>query len=303
MRVSGLPVIMIRTPYDKRSTAPEHRLRGLSPARATSSPSRTCGASSSRKGTTPSRKLTFDDGSDATTGWPRSRGRTERSGPYGCSYLGDTQVMQARVRNPHHAAMLPQAAGSSIHYRYFGSMDGGVFELAVRSDGFATAGSKLYLRYPDDMPQAMRQQFKIAPAPPPIADYRTIWSSLPLVDMMKKAGGPPTDFEDFVSHRARRSLVGPVRLTSSRTTVSTCPSLQVNSWYDFGVAETLQQFNQFRTNAVSARARDNQFIIISPTEHCRSERATENTRVGQREISATPASRTGISTCGGSITG
>jgi putative CocE/NonD family hydrolase len=101
--------------------------------------------------------------------------------------------------------------------------------------------------------------------------------------MLNKAGGPPTDFEDFVSHAPGDpwwDQFGYIR-PEDRFDV---PSLQVNSWYDFGIAETLQQFNQFRTNAVSARARDHQFIIVSPTEHCRSELATERTRVGQRDL-------------------
>jgi predicted acyl esterase len=78
-------------------------------------------------------------------------------------------------------------------------------------------------------------------------------------------------------------VVGPVRYIKPDDRFDV-PSLQVNSWYDFGVAETLQQFNQLRANASSARSRDNQFIIISPTEHCRSETASEHTRVGQRDV-------------------
>ncbi len=278
-----MPVIMIRTPYDKRS----HRAR-TSAAWTFAGQGFVVAVQDVRgkfesEGDYTISKDDVHDGSDATT-WlatqPWSNGKV---GTYGCSYLGDTQVMQARVRNPHHAAMLPQAAGSSIHYRYFGSVDGGVFELAGAFGWFRDWGSKRYLRYPDDMPQAMRQQFKIAPAPPPIADYRTIWSSLPLVDMMKKAGGPPTDFEAFVSHPPGDPWWDQFGFIKPEDRFDV-PSLQVNSWYDFGVAETLQQFNQFRTNAVSARARDNQFMIVSPTEHCRSEGATESTRVGQRDL-------------------
>ena len=116
----------------------------------------------------------------------------------------------------------------------------------------------------------MRQYFAIAPGLPPITDYRDIWNSLPLVDMMKRAGGPPTDCEDFVSHAPGDPWWDQFGYLKPEDRFDV-PSLQVNSWYDFGVAETLQQFNQFRANALSARSRDNQFIIISPTEHCRSE--------------------------------
>jgi uncharacterized protein len=53
----------------------------------------------------------------------------------------------------------------------------------------------------------------------------------------------------------------------------------------FGVYETLLEFNLLRTNAVSDRARNNQFAVISPTSHCRSEvGTTANTIVGEREL-------------------
>ena len=278
-----LPVIMIRTPYDKRTHRSRSSAAWMFAAQGFAVAVQDVRGKFESEGDYTISKADVADGSDATT-WlatqPWSNGKV---GTYGCSYLGDTQVMQARVRNPHHAAMLPQAAGSSIHYRYFGSVDGGVFELAGAFGWFRDWGSKVYLRYPDTMPQHVRRHFSIAPVPPKIADYRTIWSSLPLVDMMKKSNGPPTDFEAFVSHPPGDPWWDQFGYIKPEDRFDV-PSLQVNSWYDFGVAETLLQFNQFRTNAVSPRARDNQFIIVSPTEHCRSEAATDSTRVGQREL-------------------
>ncbi len=278
-----LPVIMIRTPYDKRP----HR-RADSAARMFAGQGYVVAVQDVRgkfesEGEYTISKDDVADGSDAAT-WlatqPWSNGKV---GTYGCSYLGDTQVMQARVQNPHHVAMVPQAAGSSIHYRYFGTMDGGAIELAGGLGWFRGYGSKVYLRYPSTLAAPFRRFFEIGPVAPPIADYRPIWSSLPLVDMMKKAGGPPTDWEDFVSHPPGDPWWDQFGYIKPEDRFDV-PSLQVNSWYDFGVAETLQQFNQFRTNALSARSRDSQFMVVSPTEHCRSEAATENTRVGQREL-------------------
>jgi putative CocE/NonD family hydrolase len=278
-----LPVILIRTPYDKRS----HR-RADSAARFFAGQGFVVAVQDVRgkfesEGSYTISKDDVLDGSDATAWLATQSWSNGKVGTYGCSYLGDTQVMQARTRNPHHAAMLPQAAGSSIHYRYFGTMDGGVVELAGGLGWFRNYGSKVYLRYPPDLPPSIRRYFEIGPVLPPIADYWPIWSSLPLVDMMKRAGGPPTDWEDFVSHAPGDPWWNQFGYIKPEDRFDV-PSLQVNSWYDFGVAETLQQFNQFRANALSARSRDNQFIIISPTEHCRSEAATERTRVGERDL-------------------
>jgi len=278
-----LPIIMIRTPYDKRT----HR-RPISPARMFAGQGYVVAVQDVRgkfesEGDYTISKADVLDGSDATTWLATQSWSNGKVGTYGCSYLGDTQVMQARARNPHHTAMVPQAAGSSIHYRYFGTMDGGAIELAGALGWFRSYGSKYYLTYPAGMPAAGRRYFEIGPILPPIADYRPIWDHLPVVDMMNKAGGPLTDFEDFVSHAPGDpwwDQFGYIK-PDDRFDV---PSLQVNSWYDFGVAETLQQFNQFRTNAESSRSRDSQFIIVSPTEHCRSETAKENTIVGKRDV-------------------
>jgi hypothetical protein len=62
------------------------------------------------------------------------------------------------------------------------------------------------------------------------------------------------------------------------------PAIHVNSWLDLTPEQTLYIFNLMQRNAVSTRARDNQFAILSPTVHCSSEAATERTRVGQREF-------------------
>ena len=77
-----------------------------------------------------------EDGYD-TVGWlsaqPWSNGKV---GTFGCSYLGDVQIMQATARHPNLAAMIPQAAGSSLgaarnRYHQFGVRLGGAFELAA----------------------------------------------------------------------------------------------------------------------------------------------------------------------------
>ncbi len=43
-------------------------------------------------------------------------------------------------------------------------------------------------------------------------------------------------------------------------------------------------FNLMRRNALSARGRDHQYAIMSPTTHCASEAATEHTRIGDLDV-------------------
>jgi len=231
------------------------------------------------------------DGDDAVT-WAATQPWSDGNvGRYGCSYLGENQIEQAKLKNPHLKAMIPQAAGGAVgtggnFYRFFGYITGGTFELSSALGWFWDNGSKIYYRPPAGTPRSVflevGRYFKTAPTLPSI-DFSKIWWTLPVVDILKKVGAPPSDFEDFVSHAPGDpwwDKFGYIKDTD-RFDV---PALHINSWCDLCVAETLYLFNLFQRNAESARCRDNQFVIISPTEHCRSERATEQTIVGKRNV-------------------
>jgi putative CocE/NonD family hydrolase len=112
-----LPVILIRTPYDKSA----HR-RPQSAANWFASQGYVVAVQDVRgkfesEGEYIISAADLDDGPDAVEWLAAQPWSTGRIGTYGCSYLGDVQVMMARRRPAHHAAMVPQAAGSSIPYR------------------------------------------------------------------------------------------------------------------------------------------------------------------------------------------
>ncbi len=229
-----------------------------------------------------------EDGYD-TVEWlaaqPWSNGKV---GTYGCSYGGDTQIMMARTRPPHLAAQIPQAAGSSVgpiggRYHNFGVYFGGAWELASASGWFWGNGTRHFWRPP---PHMTREEFLQA-----VPYYNTdrklpefdmakwIWH-LPTRDILRAAGAPPSDYEDLIA----RELTDPwwdqfgyVR-DGDRFDV---PALHINSWYDFGAQDTFTEFNAYRTGAVSPTARDNQFVIMSPVTHCRSESVSDRTVVGE----------------------
>jgi len=232
-----------------------------------------------------------NDGYDTVT-WaatqPWSNGNV---GTYGCSYLGENQILQAKLKNPHLKAMIPQAAGGACgsagnRYKLFGVRTGGAFELAASVGWFFRNGCKIYFRPPPGTPRTafleIAHFFNPAPVLPDVNFQELVWS-LPIIDILKKAGAPPTDYEEFASHEPADpwwDQFGYIKDSDSFDV----PALHVNSWYDYGVAETLYLFDLFRKNAISTRGRDNQFVIISPTGHCASERATEQTIVGERNV-------------------
>jgi putative CocE/NonD family hydrolase len=229
-----------------------------------------------------------EDGYDAVEWLAAQAYSNGKIGTYGCSYVGDTQIMMARARPPHLAAQIPQAAGSSVgpiggRYHNFGVFFGGVFELAAGAGWFYDWGMRYFYRPPPHMPReewvATAQHYATNRKLPPFDIGKAIWT-LPSRDILKKAGAPASDYERLITI----SLTDPwwdkfgyVR-DGDKFNV---PALHVNSWYDFGAGDTFVEFNAYRTGAESPTARDHQFALISPTTHCRSELLTESTKVGQ----------------------
>lgn len=205
-----------------------------------------------------------NDGFDAVNWMATQPWSTGKVGTYGCSYLGEDQLEMSKLKNPNHVAMIPQAAGGA--YRYAGLLNGGAVELAMASGWFRTQGSKLN------------------PAPKPAAiDSQAMWATLPMIEMLKRVGAPPSDFEGFVSHQPGDPWWDQFGYINEAHRFN-APALQVCSWYDSVVKDTLDAFNLLRKNAETTRARDNQFVIISPTTHCKSESATAQTVVGKMNL-------------------
>ena len=290
-----LPVILIRTPYNK-ATSDGYRFRDRSSVAYMFAGQGFVVAIQDVRGKYESGGTFMgfvsgyepSDGSD-TVDWlasqPWSNGKV---GTYGCSFLGELQMETAKMRNSHLVAMIPQSAGGS--YRHPGLFIEGALELAAGFGWFREHGSLLRFQPAPDTPRSVFVQgdeyFNREPVLPRI-DSREILKSLPVIAMMGKSQAPPTNFEEFVSHQSIAdpwwNKFGFIRDTD-RFNV---PALHVNSWYDFGGAETLELFNLLQNNGDSPLARDNQFVIMSPTSHCMSENTSQHTIVGQRDLGDT----------------
>jgi uncharacterized protein len=169
--------------------------------------------------------------------------------------------MIAAERHPAHVAMIPQAGGAAM-----GPVRaGGAFTLSAAVGLYPSAGTK----------DRTDGQVRI---PLPEGLYH-----LPTADIMRHYGVGPTDWEDLLT----KPLHDPWWRTHGYITDNdsfATPALLVNSWYDFGEDVTLQLFDLMQRNAVDERTREHQYVIMSPMTHCESERATENTRVGELDV-------------------
>ena len=285
-----LPVIRMRTPYGKNRP----RERSVAAARMFASRGFVVAVQDTRgryesEGRFGIMRGDAEDGYD-TVDWLASQPwSNNKVGTYGCSYRGALQIYTARLRHPSLAAMIPQAgpgAGLGLaggEPRYLGIWHGGALELAGTFSFTWYSGSKIHYRPPPGIAREtlirVAPYFNPAPKLPEI-DKQAVLSGLPTLSILEKLGGPPTDWEDLVTHKFGDPWWDRIGYFTDGDSVDV-PTLGINSWYDVNVGNTLYRFNLFRENSTSERSRGNQFVIISPTLHCASEKASEDTVVGE----------------------
>ena len=207
------------------------------------------------------------DGADTVNWLARQPWSNGKVGTIGCSALGESQVLLARERNPHHVAMIAMGAGGAIgsaggRYGYFGLFEGGVFNLASGFGWFLHNGGKT--------PGARLEQ--------PVDVGKALWG-LPVAALVRTYRSDPTDFDDFVSRPLTDPYWQQLGYIGDDDRFST-PALLVNTWQDQTVADTLILAERMKTNADSAHARTHTHVLIGPGNHCDLEGAAKAGTVG-----------------------
>lgn len=210
-------------------------------------------------------------------------------GTYGCSYLGEVQLYQAPALLPGLKAMVPQAAGSAIGsaggiFHYATDLGGGAWMLSVGLEWFLHNGSKVYYHppagYSREEKLVFSKYFETGPEVPRKDLSEVMWT-LPVIDMMKKVEGPPTDYEEYLSHTM--DLTDPwweqFDYVTDQDRID-APTLFIESWNDWTANGALYLRNHFEKTALSELSQNNQYIIISPTPHCESEEAVKGMMLG-----------------------
>ena len=291
-----LPVILIRTPYnknnyrdkDKRPIAYMFASQGYVVA------IQDCRGKFESEGIySPPAGNEADDGYDAVEWLAAQSWSNGKVGTYGCSYPGETQMVQAPLMHPNLAAMIPQAAGGVIgaangRYNYWAGFKGGVLDHASSISWYFRAAHKYSYKPPpglsDEEILNIREFFNPAVTKLPDIDLEQLNWYLPLIDVMNKAGAPPNDWVDLITTDFGNSWWHDIMGFYNGDEKFNTPAIHMSSWYDFSVEETLFASNYFRENAVSKSAADNQFVIIAPTGHCDFDGVDENAQVGELYI-------------------
>ncbi len=231
------------------------------------------------------------DGYDAFSWMKDQSWSNGKIGTYGCSSTAEWQMAVAALDHPSHAAMVPQGFGAGIG-RVGDLMEqgnwyrGGVEQLLFFSWLYSVEHDKFKPRIPEGASQEdlirISRFYDLAPENPPI-DMSEALKHLPIQDMLKNINGKHEVFDKMVRRKPNHPdwFTGGLYHDDMEIGV---PSFWFASWYDVSITPNLALFNHVRTNSKDASIRDNQYLVIAPTLHCRYTRATENTIVGERSV-------------------
>jgi uncharacterized protein len=195
---------------------------------------------------------------------------TGKIGTFGCSYLGEGQIIAAQQRHPKHFAAIPLAAGGNIgrvgrRREFWGSVEGGTFAVSINFGW---------------MPQWASIDKGVRPLPK--VEFASFLKTLPLIDMTDRAGSPSWDWRNFLERSPDDPWWDAQGYLAPNDSV-TVAALHVSSWFDMA-GEALEEAALFSKNSLNDRAKNGQYAIIAPTTHCAFMGATANTKVGDLDV-------------------
>lgn len=231
------------------------------------------------------------DGYDAFTWMKDQSWSNGKIGTYGCSSTAEWQMAVAALDHPSHAAMVPQGFGAGVG-RVGDIMEqgnwyrGGVEQLLFFSWLYGVEHDKFKPRIPGGATQEdlirISRFYDLAPENPPV-DMAEALKHLPIQDILKNINGKHEIFDKMVRRKPNDPAWYEGGLYHDTMELGV-PSFWFASWYDVSITPNLALFNHVRNNTKDPEIKDNQYLVIAPTLHCRYTRATENTIVGERSV-------------------
>lgn len=231
------------------------------------------------------------DGYDAFTWMKDQSWSNGKIGTLGCSSTAEWQMAVAALDHPSHAAMVPQGYGAGVgvvgDYHEQGNWyRGGAEQLLFFSWLYSVEHDKFKPRIPKGATQEdlirISRFYDLAPENPEI-DMAEAMKHLPISDMLQNMHGKREIFDKMVKRKPNDKEWFEGGLYHDTMDFGV-PSFWFASWYDVSISPNLALFNHVRKNAKTQELRDNQYLVIAPTLHCRYTRATENTIVGERSV-------------------
>jgi putative CocE/NonD family hydrolase len=236
-----------------------------------------------------------EDGYDTVTWLAEQDWCNGSVGAIGSSYVGETAAKLAATCHPNHKASVIMFDGAYAGGRVF---NGAYWQYGVNMLRMLFVWFRDYVPKISYGPPAHvdRQEWFRAPyasnyvSQPinqPEIDVEAHLRTLPLVDMMDRAGAAPSEYEEFIRRsenpadpywRQQGFLAEDDEIDS--------PAMHISGFQEQGGSGP-QLWSLFRRKARSALARDNQVWVFSPSPHSQAHLSSEHTTWGVRDFGDT----------------
>ena len=231
------------------------------------------------------------DGYDAFTWMADQEWSNGKIATQGCSSTAEWQMAVASLDHPALAAMMPAGYGAGVgrvgdYYEQGNWYRGGAQQMLFTAWLYGVQNDRIRPTFPADATQEElirnSRYFDLAPERPRV-DWSEGLRHLPVQDIIKNVDGPIGVYEDMIRRKPNDPKWYKGGLYHDNMDLG-APSFWWVSWYDVSSSPNLALYNHIRENASDPEVRENQYLIIAPTLHCRYTRATENTIVGERSV-------------------
>ncbi len=212
-------------------------------------------------------------------------------GTLGCSSTAEWQMAVAALDHPSHAAMVPQRSGAGVgrvgdYYEQGNWYRGGAEQLLFFAWLYGVEHDKYKPRIPAGASQEdlirISRFYDLAPENPTV-DMSEALAHLPIQDILQNIQGKREVFDKMVRRNPNHIDWYKGGLYHDDMEIG-IPGFWFASWYDVSISPNLALYNHVRNNSKDQFVKDNQYLVIAPTLHCRYTRATENTIVGERNV-------------------
>ncbi|MGG3887991.1 CocE/NonD family hydrolase [Metabacillus fastidiosus] len=169
-------------------------------------------------------------------------------GLYGFSYVGFSQLLVAQTKPPHLACIAPFMCGS----KKLQSSDNGAFPLAQNLSWTLFVSQNAAVRQND---RQWQQQLAMT-------SLQQLYNFLPLheVPLIKKELAP------FYERWIKDEQQLPSTMDDFYENI-TVPALHLGGWYDIYIQQTFENFNGIRAESSSPKAREHQYLYVTPWYH------------------------------------
>ena len=211
-----------------------------------------------------------DDGVQTLDWIARQPWSTGKVGTFGCSALGETQLVMAARNHPGHRALIASGAGGAVgsaagRYSYFGIFEGGVFQLAGGFGWFVEHGT-------------------LRPDAPPLQpfEHASLLREWPVESLVSRVRPAPNGYAEFMRLPFDDPRWRELGYLGDDDEVRV-PSFIINTWGDQTVGDTLA-YAELQRQREAAEGQVTQRVVIAPGTHCHHEEAGEKDTFGDITI-------------------